>query len=115
MRFGLIRDLNSLLNLKAPRDECFYNGWNCDNISIGGRMKTIALPSHGTRQPIMFCQCVMNYKRHNQGYRAHVRREDTSGYWLPKYRRGRRTRCYLKTRVVNIENHYDETTKMEVG
>ena len=30
---------------------------------------------------------VMNYKRHNQGYRAHVRRKYLGGYWLPKWAR----------------------------
>lgn len=29
----------------------------------------------------------VNYKRHNQGLRAHTRRKDTSGYWLPKWAR----------------------------
>ena len=29
----------------------------------------------------------MNYKRHNQGYRAHVRRKYLGGYWLPKWAR----------------------------
>jgi len=33
----------------------------------------------------MFNHDVMNYKRHNQGHRAHVRRKYYGGYWQPKY------------------------------
>jgi hypothetical protein len=34
----------------------------------------------------------MNYKRKNQGLRAHIRRKYLGGYWLPKWARGKRTR-----------------------
>jgi hypothetical protein len=34
---------------------------------------------------------VMNYKRHNQGQRAHVRRKYLGGYWLPKWAREKKT------------------------
>jgi len=53
-------------------------------------MKIIALPWLGTRQPTMLSHSLMNYKRHNQGYRAHVRRTYPRGYGRPSWARYRK-------------------------
>ena len=57
---------------------------------MGRHDGTNVLLSPSRPQPTESCHGVMNYKRHNQGLRAHIRRKYLGGYWLPKWAREKR-------------------------
>ena len=64
---------------------------------LAGMMMNNGLSSLVRLQPTMSCYNeTMNYKRHNQGLRAHIRRKNFSGYWLPKEARVNRKRNVSK-------------------
>lgn len=51
----------------------------------------------------------MNHKRHNQGLRAHTRRKNLSGYWLPKWARENKLRVSVK--VARLAHNQEEVVQ----